>query len=63
MRLVYFTPVDLDVDAICLTMMGAAEHEISNSDAIMTFIRVRQHDDWNKVEKVIRSRVVDGWLP
>jgi LacI family transcriptional regulator len=60
--LIYLTRADLDVDPICLSMMGAAEHEISNFNASLTFVRVRQRDDWAKVDRLLRGGAVDGWL-
>jgi len=50
------------VDPICLAMMQGAEYELSKLHASLTFTRISESGDWDKVERLTRSGGVDGWL-
>jgi len=50
------------VDTVCLAMMQGAEHELSKLHASLTFVRVSEPDDWEKVERLTRAGSLDGWL-
>jgi len=63
--LIYFASrdePDAFVDPVCLAMMQGAEHELSECDASLTFVRVRESKDWKKVERLTRAGGVDAWL-
>src|SRR5687767_14493182 len=63
--LIYLSNPDIPtayVDAICLEMMKGAEHELSKLHASLTFVRVSEAGDWNKIERLVRAGSVDGWL-
>src|SRR6185295_16856304 len=50
------------VDPVCLAMMQGAEYELSKLHASLTFIRVSESEDWQKIDRLIRAGGVDGWL-
>ena len=50
------------VDTVCLAMMQGAEHELSKLHASLTFVRVSEPKDWEKVERLARAGSLDGWL-
>ena len=43
-------------------MMNGAEPELSNLHACLTFVRLQESGDWDKVERLARAGGVDGWL-
>src|ERR1051326_2614480 len=50
------------VDPVCLAMMQGAEYELSRLHASLTFIRVSEFEDWQKIERLTRAGGLDGWL-
>ena len=60
--MIYLADSHLDLDTVCLAMMGGAEHELSELHASLTFVRVREEPGWAKVERLTRAGGVDGWL-
>ena len=50
------------VDTVCLAMMQGAEHELSKLHASLTFVRVSEPGDWEKVGRLARAGGLDGWL-
>jgi len=60
--LIYLAGLDIHLDTICLEMMGGAEHELANLQASLTFVRIQDESDWNKVDRLTRAGGVDGWL-
>jgi len=50
------------VDPVCLAMMQGAEYELSKLHASLTFVRVSESGDWDKVGRLTRAAGVDGWL-
>lgn len=60
--MIYLMDMENDLDTVCLAMMRGAEHELARLRASLTFLRVSEHGDWEKVERMTRSGDVDGWL-
>jgi DNA-binding LacI/PurR family transcriptional regulator len=50
------------LDPVCLAMMEGAEYELSKLHASLTFLRVGESEDWDKVERLSRAGGLDGWL-
>src|ERR1041384_1532449 len=50
------------VDPVCLAMMQGAEYAFSKLHASLTFIRITESEDWQKIERLTRSGGVDGWM-
>jgi DNA-binding LacI/PurR family transcriptional regulator len=60
--LIYFGAQGAPLDAVLLAMMDGAEHELSKVHASLTFLRVSDEPDWEKVQRLSASGSVDGWL-
>jgi LacI family transcriptional regulator len=51
-----------DLDLVCLANMRGAEHALAKLRACLVFVRVEEREDWEKVERLAYTGVVDGWL-
>ena len=60
--LIYLASSDMHLDTVCLAMMSGAEHELFKLQASLTFVRVTQADDWEKIHRMTSAGGVDGWL-
>jgi len=60
--LLYLPGSSAVTDAVCLGMMHGAEMELAQINASLTFVMVFEEGDWNKVNRLIQSAGVDGWL-
>jgi len=53
---------DASIGSVCLLMLEGAEKTLAANDASITFVRVAEPRDWDKVDRMTRSGLVDGWL-
>ncbi len=60
--LLYLSSIDPDQDRGSQQIMSGAEHELAKLHASFLFVRVNEPADWGKVEHLMRSGGVDGWL-
>lgn len=56
------TGPDTGMDISCLQMLQGAESILGACHASITFVRVAEPQDWDKVNRMMRSELVDGWL-
>jgi len=59
---IYLADVETDLDPVCLQMMRGAEHELSRVRASLVFVRAGQRDEWDKVQRLAQTGIVDAWL-
>src|SRR5689334_21073463 len=57
----YVASGDFTLDAVCIAMMHGAERALTSLGACLIFVRADEQE-WDKVESIVRSGLVDAWL-
>jgi LacI family transcriptional regulator len=60
--LLYIVGNEVALDPACLAMMRGVEQELLKMHASLVFVRIGEQGDWEKVERLARNGMVDGWL-
>ncbi len=59
---VFFDRMGSELDGVYLAMLRGAEHQLSKCGAALTFLRVTNEEDREKVARLVKAGWVDGWL-